>query len=71
MKTLAWIATIAFFSLGAFTAYWVAYRPSLIIQKCQAIAMEIKHKAMINPEADNRLYDLAYRTCLRQKGLDP
>ena len=79
MKTLAWIATLAFFSLGTLTAYWAAYRPTLIIQKCQDLAVKIKYGALENPEVSGvrtpesaeRMYELAYRTCLRQKGLDP
>jgi hypothetical protein len=78
MKTLAWVATLGFLSLGTLTAYWAVYRPTLIIRHCQKLAVDIKYGALDNPEVSGvrtldsaeRMRRVAYRSCLRQNGID-
>jgi len=51
------------FLIGGMLFYWYEYRPSMIREKCSAIAEKISPK-------DEYVYEICYRHCLRSLGIE-
>ena len=67
IKQYKFIILVVLIVLG-FTFYWYEWRPSTISKQCNAIAVE-KTKKSIGASSAEITYNMIYKSCLREKGL--